>query len=136
MECLHRPVLQLIVEVDQHVAAGDQIKPREGRILDDAVHREGAQLADLRPQTIIVAFIDEPPFQALGRNARHGSPVGGPSGDPDRAIINIGAENLDAVTARAMVVAHALAHKDGNGIDFLAGCAAGHPNADWLAGWL
>ena len=81
VKCLHHPVLQLGVEVDQDVAAGDQIEPREGRILDDAMHGEGAQLADLTPQTIVVAVFDKPPLQALGRNPGDGLAVAATPGD-------------------------------------------------------
>ena len=39
---LHHPVLQLGIEVDQDIAAGDQIEPREGRIFDNAMRGERA----------------------------------------------------------------------------------------------
>ena len=56
VESLHHPVLHLGVDVNQDVAAGDQVEPREGRILDDAMHGEGAQLANLTPQTKVLAL--------------------------------------------------------------------------------
>ena len=51
-------------------------------------------------------------------------------------LINVGAEDFDVATERAVAFGHALTQKDGNGIDFLTGRAAGHPNADRLAGCL
>lgn len=40
-------VLKLRVEVDQQVAARDEVKPRERRVLDDVVLGEDAHLAQL-----------------------------------------------------------------------------------------
>ena len=40
-------LLQGGIEVDQQVPAGDQVEPREGRILDEIVRREQAHLPEI-----------------------------------------------------------------------------------------
>src|SRR5579871_1077422 len=60
------PVLQLRAEIDHHVAAGDQVLPRKRRVLEKAVLREDAQLAQLALHLIELLLLDEEAFQALG----------------------------------------------------------------------
>src|SRR5690349_15492022 len=52
MEDGHHPSLQIRIEIDEQVAAGDEVQPRERRIAQDAVGRENAEIADLLHQMI------------------------------------------------------------------------------------
>ena len=85
------------------------------------MHGEDAQLADLTPQTIIVAVFDKPSLQALRRNTSDRIAIAAGPGNRYRVTINVGAEDFDVATERAVAFGHALTQKDGNGIDFLAG---------------
>ena len=66
-------MLQLAVEVDHHIAARDQIEFGKRRVLDEAVHREHAQVADLLDRAIFIAVLGEPALEALGTKGPGGS---------------------------------------------------------------
>ena len=61
------PVLQIVVQVDQQVAAGDQVDAGERRVADQAVGGEGAEFADFLADGEAVLAFDEvarPPLRA------------------------------------------------------------------------
>src|SRR5690606_27819295 len=51
--------LQVRAEVDQHIAAGDEIEPREGRVLAEILPCEGAAIADGTADLIIAVHLLE-----------------------------------------------------------------------------
>src|SRR6185312_17070989 len=46
MECLHHPMLEIVVHIDQDVAAGDHIYPGERRVSDQIMLGKHAHIAD------------------------------------------------------------------------------------------
>ncbi len=67
MERLDDPLLNRPIQVDQEVAAGDQIEVRERRIADDVVRGEQHQLAQLTPYPVAPGLAHEEALQALLR---------------------------------------------------------------------
>ena len=65
MERLDQPLLDRPIQVDQQVAAGDEVEVRERRILDDVVLREEHHLAQLAADAVAGRLADEEPLQAL-----------------------------------------------------------------------
>jgi hypothetical protein len=126
------PVLQVGVEIDQQVAAGDQVELREGRVPDDVVRREDAHLAQFLGDDVGVALLVEPAREPLRRD------VGGDrrrvAPDPrrrERPRVDVGGEDLhmgDGVAA-----GHLLAQQHGDAVGLLAGRAAEHPHAHDVA---
>jgi hypothetical protein len=56
------PLLQDSIEVDQNIAAGDQVDMGEGGILEQVTHCEQNRIAHLLPDSVSVAFtVEEPP---------------------------------------------------------------------------
>src|SRR6185437_9623950 len=58
-------LLQLAVEINEEVAARDQVDARERRILEHAVRREQHEVAQLAPYPVMIALVHEEPAQAL-----------------------------------------------------------------------
>src|SRR5207302_7649240 len=52
MKHRHEPLLQLLVEIDQEIAARDQIDAREGRVADYAVRRKDAEVPHVLAQRV------------------------------------------------------------------------------------
>src|SRR5260370_37192783 len=63
------PVLQRRVEIDEQVAARDQVEPGERRVLDEVVHREDAHLAHVLGDAVAIAVLHEKALEPLGRYA-------------------------------------------------------------------
>ena len=95
MERPHDAVLQLAVEVDQDIAARDQIEFGERRVLDQAVLREHAQVANLLDGAICIAVFGEPALEALGRKARRQLLEAPCPSDSNGVGIDVGAEDHD-----------------------------------------
>ena len=121
--------LQRDAEIDQHVAAGDQIELREWRILEHAVHREHAHLANFPHRTVESAVLDEPFGAAFRRHAgqRRLAIARHPCGR-DRPLVDVGAEDLRL--RRGCLPVHQLFEHDRQGIDLLPAGTAGDPDAD------
>ena len=126
VERLYQPLLQVVVHVDQQIAAGNQVHPRERRVLDHAVRREDAHLADLLDHAPVVAILAEPALQPFRRNAVQWRPIASGAGTADRLVVDVGGEDLHLGAGSR---AHRLAQRDGDGVGLLAGGAAGHPDA-------
>ncbi len=58
-------LLQLAIEIDQEIAAGDQIDAGERRILEQAVAGEQHDVAQFLADPVVVALADEEPTQPL-----------------------------------------------------------------------
>src|SRR5215471_20715227 len=59
MEGAAHLLLQFAIEIDQHVAAGDQIDMRERRILEQIVDGEQDDVAHLLPNAVVIALSRE-----------------------------------------------------------------------------
>ena len=126
-------LLRVRLEVDQQVAAGDQIELGERRIADDVVRREDDALAQVLRDLVAVGAKREERLEPLGLmpgNLFLGVDAG--ARDFERRLVDVGREDLevDGRAPRAQLLVKQ--HRDR--VRFLAGGAAGHPDADLLAG--
>jgi hypothetical protein len=126
------PLLQRGVEVDEDVAADEEIEPGDGRIADQVVDPEYDAAAQFLAHRVRVSLLDEPLRQGFLRDGFHLvarvlplARVG------DRLLVHVGAEDLDVLVAERG--AHRLGQGHPGGERLLAGCAAGAPDADLLA---
>ena len=121
------PLLQDRSEIDQEIAAGHQIKPREGWILDEVVGRKQAHFAQVSRNPVAPVFLDEVlTEQPLGQIGRDGARVKTRPGDGDGLIVDVGGEDLHL--SRPVGAGQRLLEQDGDRIRFLAGGATGNPN--------
>ena len=121
------------VEIDEEVAADQQVEARKGRILEEVVMSEYDHL----PQHLchLPAVIDpgkeahEPLFPEVGVDVV-GIEAG--TGPGDRRLVKIGGEELDPGIKLPFI--QVLADENGHRVDFFAGGAAGVPNAHRFVG--
>jgi hypothetical protein len=124
-------LLQLAVEVDQQVAAGDEAHVRERRVLEQAVLGEQDDIAQIPVEPVLVTFAGEetarPILGHVGLDRERIPPF---PGHRQRGVVEIGGERLDLadVVARGL-----LEQEDRDRIGFLAGRAAGNPDAHAVA---
>ena len=104
--------MQVGVEVDEEVAAGDEVQLGEGRVLNDILHGEDGHLADLLADAIHAVAASEVAFQAGPADiAGDAFRVVAITGGLDGFAVQVGAEDLHlAVALRAL---HGLAQQDG-----------------------
>ena len=130
-------LLQFPAHVDQQVAATDQVELGKRRVFDHVLLGKDQQVAD--------AFVDAvgAAVRLLGEKARQPlrRDVGGDAGGIDAGAglfdgpaVNVGGKDLHLETLLQRL--HVLLEQDGDGIGFLAGGTAGHPDADHCAGGL
>ena len=132
MEDRHHLLLQHRPEVDEHVAAADEVEPRERRVLRQVLAREHAHFADRLRDLVAAIHLDEEPPEPIGADL--GQTAFGVESRPrllDRRVADVGAEYLNRVGAAP--IAEVLEQHDGHRVDLLAGRASGNPDADRLA---
>ena len=128
-------LLQLGGEVNEEVAAADEVEFGERRVFDDVVLGEDEHVADAFVQAVdaAVRIGGEKAGEAfggdIGRNARGINPR---AGGGDGAAVDIRGKKLDRVAAFERL--HAFGEEDGQGVSFLAGRAADDPEAERGAG--
>ncbi|MGC4120345.1 MAG: hypothetical protein QM765_38340 [Myxococcales bacterium] len=135
MEQRDELLLQLAREVDEQVAAGEQVELGERRVHDDVLRREHHHLADLLADPEAALLLDEEAAQALGRDVggdavrvdAHACPV-------DGLAVEVGGEDLQGQVAARPVGLHRLAEDHGQRVGLLAGGAARDPGAQHAAG--
>ena len=123
--------LQCGPKVDQHVAATDEIQPRERRVLRYVMPGENTRVPnDLR--NLISAFRSgEEPRQPLRRDVRQrGVRVGAGPRLFDRRSADIGGENLDGKAHSPF--AQEFHQANGDRVRLLPSGAARHPDADGI----
>ena len=131
MEYLDGPFLERRAQVDQDVAATDQIEVRKGRVPGDVVAGEHAHFPNRFIDLVAALHFDEKLPQPRRRDAgqaRFG--IGGGARLPEGRLADVGAEHLDADLAGLLAQGLQQQHRDG--VQLLAGGAAGHPDADRL----
>ena len=131
MERSEDPALSDIVEIDQEIAAADQVQSRERRIARHVLTREETEIANVLRNPVLAVLPDEKALEAFSRHLVQGiDGVHAGARLLQRRLADIGPENLDL--QRRQAVTEVFEKSDGDGIDLLAGRAAGHPDADRL----
>ena len=126
-------LLQDRSQVDEHVAAGDEIEMGEGRILGDVLPGEHAALADPPPHLEVMVGLFEVAAQALGADVG-GDALGidAGTGTVDGGLAQVRGEDLDGNLGRLLL--QVLVEEDGHGVGLLSGGTAGDPDADGPVG--
>ena len=86
MEEREQPLLRLRVQIDEQVAAGDEVEFRERRVLADVLRREDDHLPNFLLDAIVAVFLGEKPRQPFARHV-HG----------DALRVNPGAGRVDCL---------------------------------------
>src|SRR5438132_1619679 len=71
MKCVEHPLLHLLIEVDQEIAATDQISARERRIGNHILAREHTHFANRLADAIAAVFFDKESMQSFRRDVLH-----------------------------------------------------------------
>src|SRR5262245_18845258 len=66
VERLDQPLLDRAIQINEQVAAGDEIEVRERRIADHVVMREQHRLAQLPSDAVAASLTLEKPLETLG----------------------------------------------------------------------
>ncbi len=89
-------LLQLAIEVDQHVAAGDEVGARKRRVLEQTVPGEQHDVAQLARDAVVIAFAAEEATEAIVRHVGFdGERIAALAADRQRGLVEIGGEHLD-----------------------------------------
>src|SRR5262245_374714 len=135
MEGLEDPLLRRAVQIDQQIAARDQIEVRKRRILDDIVVREENHLAQFAPDPIARAFVMEEALEPLlGHVHDVGVGIETLARRRDRVLVEVGSEYL--YVRRLDQPGAEFGQQHANGIRLLAGGAAGDPDTYLVVGIL
>src|SRR2546427_9406720 len=129
----HAP-LQLQLEVDEHVAAYDEVHLREGRVRGQVVLREDAELAHRLADLILAIQLHEEAPQPRRRDIELDILRIDPGARlRDRDVTDDGSEQLDR--DGASLVAKVLDQLDGQRVGFLSRRTARRPDADRRVRW-
>src|SRR5262249_6956582 len=121
--------LQGRIQVDQHVAATDQVEARKGRVGDHVVPRKDAQVAHGLADLVAAVDPDEiAPQPLLGDVEFDVVDVDAGAGLLQGRLVQVGRQDLDGHGVRP--AGQVLQQADGQRVDFLARGAAGDPDAD------
>ena len=121
-------LLQVRGQVDQQVAADQQIELGEGRIHDEVLGRQRHHLPDLLADPVAAFLLDEKPAQPLGRHIRRDVlRVDALAGLVNRVPIQIGGEDLQGKWPDGAEFHQRLFERDPQRIRLLAGRTARRP---------
>src|SRR5262249_32652503 len=125
-------LLQFAVEIDQQIAAGDQVDAREWRIPEHAVACKQHDVAQFLADTVLIAFAREVTAQALLADVRFDGGWKTPlPRRGKRTRVEIGAEHLDL--RPDFVACRFLEQQDRDRVGLFAGGTARDPHADRVA---
>ena len=128
-------LLQLRVQVDQQVPAGQDVELGEGRVHDEVLRGKDHHLADLFADPVAVLVLDKEPAQALRRHIRGDvGRIDALAGFVDGVPVQVGGKDLERKVPGRLHLLQRLFEDDGQGIGFLPRRAAGHPGPQRLAG--
>ncbi len=127
------PLLQPRLEVDEHVAAADQVHAAERRVPGHVMSCEDAGVADRLDHPVAAVHLGEEPLQALRRDVlRDVRQVPSRPRLLQGTLGEVGAEDLEGRSR--LQPARAFQEADDDRIDLLAGGAPGHPHPHGHAG--
>lgn len=129
MKHRHEPLLQLLVEIDQEIAARDQIDAGKRGVADHAVRRKDAEVPDILAQRVADAIAGKKTVEPLWADVlQHRRGVARRAGYADRRIINVSREHDDL--RPRLELRHLFEQQHGDRVGLLAGGASGHPDTD------
>ena len=121
------------LQIDQHVPAGNQIEPREGRVSQEIVDREGHSVAQIANNAKTATLLDKKPAQAFRAYLRFGLlSINACACKNDRVGVHVGCKDLKL--DGALRSRNRFQKKDCKAISFLAGAAAGDQMRSGLSG--
>jgi hypothetical protein len=114
-----RSFLQLVSQVDQHVATANKIHPREGRIAREVLPGEGAHVTKGFLDTIAVDLFDEKSSQPLGGDIlKSALRIKAGAGFFQGCVIQIGGKDLELALSAAMI--RSFQERDRHGVGLLS----------------
>ena len=133
LECVVKNREQLLLhaglEIDQQIAAGDDVDARERRIADEVLPREYDHLAQRLDDAVAAALVNEEALQSFRREVRREAlGVQAVAGLVEQRIVEIGGEHLQLAPAGLLLRHFNEGHRDG--VSLLAGGATEHPHAE------
>src|SRR6266446_1414532 len=121
-------LLKRRLQVNEQVAAGDQVEAGKRRVADHAVRREDAHLAQILDQMIATRFVDEEALEPRGRDRLDRvDGIARRARDAHCGFVYVGGEDLHL--GRRLDPVHVLAQKDRDRVGLLAGGTADYPDA-------
>src|SRR6185312_17502974 len=128
MESRDDLLLQGWLEIDEHIAAGDQVDAREGRILHEIVLSKNNEVANGFVNPVTALFLREIFLQP--RAADHADvrfAVNARAGGFKHGAIHVTRKNLDRHAVLGFLREFRVCHRQR--VSLLPGGTAGHPNA-------
>ena len=133
MKQRQHPLLHRRLEIDQEVAADDEVEPREGRVLQQVLRREGDRLADLPLDAVGVVLRVEEALEPLGADVLvDARGINAGAGGGQHGCRDVGREEPQVQVLA--LLGHRLGEQHGKGVGLLAGGATGEPNPNGRAG--
>ena len=126
MKAAHDTVLHHRVDINQKIAARDEVKFGKWRVFYNAVRRKYAHFANLRQNDRFIAVQFEPPLQTFWRHSGNRQLIAPQPGHRDGTVVNVGAENLDFRLWTP--VADRFTQQYGNGVGFVPCGTPRHPD--------
>src|SRR2546422_2472091 len=124
METGEHALLQCPVEIDEDVAAEQQVEPGDGSVRDQVVHPEYHRAPDLLSHAPARRVLDEPGLEDSGGNGFHLlARVHSVSRERDRLLVHVGPEDLHLLVLEGG--SHRLRQQDADGERLLAGRGPG-----------
>ena len=126
-------LLDFGLEVDQQVAATDQVEFREGNVADHVLDGEHHRITEPFIDRKMIALVEEKPIQTIGRDVGRDTRGIRPRACVGQGgFVDVGREDLEVPFSLRPV--ELLDQHHGQRVCFLAGGAAGHPDADRRVG--
>ncbi len=120
-------LLGIAVEIDEQVAAAEQIDARKGRVLQQVVHREQHRLAQVAAHPVAAPLLGEEAAQPfLGDVGRERQRIEALACRADRAFVEIGREHLQR--RRRIERSRVLRQQHRDRVRLFAGRARRHPD--------
>ena len=131
MEAREQSLLKVRLEVDQQVAADDEVQVRQRRVLHEVVPAEDAPAAQVTSEPIELPVAGEVSLEERrGHLLELLETVQSVPGDGQRVLVDVGAIDLDVDRCRP--VAEPFGEQQRNRVRLLTRGAAGRPHADGL----
>ena len=135
MKKRHYLLLQFQPQVNHHVAAGDQVKPRKGRVLDETVARKKHLLPQRGFHLVTIGLFHKEPLQPLGTHfLRNAVRIAALTGRLQTPLIDI--RGKDLYLRRVIDLLRLLTKQDGQRICLLTRRAPYHADSNLVVGVL